>query len=475
MLYEVVQTHLEPFLARRADEEAWLPRFVEKELRAYLACGILAHGFARVRCGGCGDERLVALSCKGRGVCPSCTTRRMHDTAAHLVDRVVPHVPIRQWTLSFPPRLRFALARDSKLLGKALGIFVRAVAAWQRRAARPLTKAKPHAGAVTFVQRFGSALQLTPHFHTLVPDGVFVAPAISGDRAAFVRLSPPTDAAVATLVAAVAQRVERLLGAHGSTGEVPEADAPTEPHARTLAAALPVPPGVRGPAPIRCPVPPPRTANVRGFSLHADREVHENDRLALEHLSRYGLRPPLALDRLDRLPDGRVRYRMKRTFSDGTREVVLAPEAFLARLAALVPPPRVHLVRYHGVFAPASPLRPAVTRAPEPPHSPPVPVKTEPITQEPPPPVTEPSPSSPPDAPTRQRRLPWADLLHRVHAIDVLACPCGSRARVLAFITVPEVCALILRHLGLPDRPPHITPARAPPQSDLPDDLHAFA
>jgi transposase-like zinc-binding protein len=81
---------------------AGIPRFVEAEFERYLACGILAHGFARVRCQDCGDELLVALSCKGRGFCPSCTTRRMHDTAAHLVDGVLPHVPVRQWVLSLP-------------------------------------------------------------------------------------------------------------------------------------------------------------------------------------------------------------------------------------------------------------------------------------------------------------------------------------------------------------------------------------
>jgi hypothetical protein len=211
---------------------------------------------------------------------------------------------------------------------------------------------------------------------------------------------------------------------------------------------------------------------VRGFSLHADREVHENDRQALEHLLRYGLRPPLAEDRLDRLPDGRVRYRMKRTFSDGTREVVLGPEAFLARLAALIPPPRVHLVRYHGVFAPASPLRSAITRVPAPADAAPLPAepdKSPAAAHATDSPATEPSPTLPPDAPTRLRRLPWADLLRRVHAVDVLACPCGARARILAFITVPEICSLILRHLALPDRPPPITPARAPPQAGLLD------
>jgi hypothetical protein len=71
-----------------------VPRFVERELRGYLACWILAHGFVRVRCEACGHDRLVAFSCKGRGFCPSGGGRRMADTATHLVDRVLPEVPV---------------------------------------------------------------------------------------------------------------------------------------------------------------------------------------------------------------------------------------------------------------------------------------------------------------------------------------------------------------------------------------------
>jgi len=67
--------------------------------RKYLECGIFAHGFARVRCDDCGDDFLVAFSCKGRGVCPSCNTRRMAEAAAHLTDHVFPRLPVRQWVL----------------------------------------------------------------------------------------------------------------------------------------------------------------------------------------------------------------------------------------------------------------------------------------------------------------------------------------------------------------------------------------
>jgi hypothetical protein len=97
---------------------------------------VLAHGFARVRCENCRDELLVAFSCKGRGVCPSCNAKRAHVTAVHLVEQVLPHVPYRQWTLSFPHRVRWVLLKDVGLLSDVLTVFLRAVFTLQRRRAR---------------------------------------------------------------------------------------------------------------------------------------------------------------------------------------------------------------------------------------------------------------------------------------------------------------------------------------------------
>jgi len=91
-----------------------------------LDCGILAHGFLRVHCDACGRDRMVAYSRKDRGVCSSCCGRRMADTAAHLVDRVLPGVPVRQWVLSFPMPLRYRLAYDQRLVRDVLHIFMRA-------------------------------------------------------------------------------------------------------------------------------------------------------------------------------------------------------------------------------------------------------------------------------------------------------------------------------------------------------------
>jgi len=96
LLHRAVREQIEPFLARARDREQPAPRFVEQELRAFLRCGILAHGFLRLHCDQYQIDRLVPFSCKRRGFCPACGGRRMADTAAHLMDRVFPEVPVRQ-------------------------------------------------------------------------------------------------------------------------------------------------------------------------------------------------------------------------------------------------------------------------------------------------------------------------------------------------------------------------------------------
>lgn len=158
VLYELVSAYREPMLQhmREVDPNGYgLPRHVDRELEAYLRCGILSHGFTRVRCATCHDELLVAFSCRRRGLCPSCTSRRMADTAASLVDRVLPRGRYRQWVLTVPKSLRLRLARDPSWASWVNRLIVRAIAAWQRRQARGLGVRDAQTGAITFVQRFG--------------------------------------------------------------------------------------------------------------------------------------------------------------------------------------------------------------------------------------------------------------------------------------------------------------------------------
>ena len=111
VLHRTVRENLETYVAacEEGDLAGRVPFHVQAAFRECLKCGIPAHGFARVYCAGCGHDLLIAFSCKGRDICPSCATRRMAGTAAHMVDHVLPRMPYRQWVLSVRRRVRWHL------------------------------------------------------------------------------------------------------------------------------------------------------------------------------------------------------------------------------------------------------------------------------------------------------------------------------------------------------------------------------
>ena len=125
LLYQIIETYYPEFLAYMESQGKILPTHIKKEFDAYLKCGRLEYGFLRVRCEECHHERLVAFSCKKRGFCPSCGARRMAESAALLVDEVLPHEPVRQWVISFPFQLRYLFARYPKAMSQALAIVIR--------------------------------------------------------------------------------------------------------------------------------------------------------------------------------------------------------------------------------------------------------------------------------------------------------------------------------------------------------------
>ena len=177
-LYQLVQEHLEPFLAQvEAETGAGLPKFVQEEFDAFpslgadsdtslylanLDCGILTHGFLRLRCVDCAYEKLVAFSCTKRGFCPACGARRMAETAAHLVDHVITRVPVRQWVLSFPIPLRVLFAAHPEFLTPVLQVIHRVISTFLIQQAG-LKRTEAVTGAVTLIQRFGSAANLNIH------------------------------------------------------------------------------------------------------------------------------------------------------------------------------------------------------------------------------------------------------------------------------------------------------------------------
>lgn len=137
----------------------------------------------------------------------------MIERAAHLVDAVLPRVPVRQWVLSLPHRLRYLLAWNHALCRAVLGVYVRALLGFQRSQARGRGIRDGQAGSLTVIQRFGGGINLNIHFHTLVLDGVFAETETGGLR--FHPASPPSDEEVARLLATIRTRVRRLLARRG--------------------------------------------------------------------------------------------------------------------------------------------------------------------------------------------------------------------------------------------------------------------
>ncbi|XYH97367.1 transposase zinc-binding domain-containing protein [Sorangium sp. So ce1128] len=129
VLYGRVQEHLATFVAHAGRTYAApLPKYVVAAFEGYLAWGDLARGFVRCHCDGCGHDVLVAFSCKHRGPCPSCASRRMCNEAATLVDRILPNVPVRQWVMSLPFDLRALAAKNSDVLAEMERIFAEEIA-----------------------------------------------------------------------------------------------------------------------------------------------------------------------------------------------------------------------------------------------------------------------------------------------------------------------------------------------------------
>ena len=360
-------------------------------------------------------------------------------------------MPCRQWVLSFPIPLRLLFAQRPEVLSAVLAVVARALSGDViRRAGKRRREAET--GVVTFIQRFGSALNLNIHLHMLVPDGAWHF--VNG-KAHFHRALAPTDADIDRLLARLIRRVTRCLlrtGVLVVEAEQSYLDVDTAPDDALAGLAdaavryrIAVGP-LAGQRTMRLGVPAltealhslpgSLTASHDGFSLNAAVACGARERNKLERLCRYMARGPLSNERLSIDGDGLVVHELKRPFRDGTTQCLFEPLDFLARLAALIPRPRCHLVRYHGVFAPNARHRALLVANPR---------------------VRTPSAADEPRARTSRAAMTWIQRLRRVYAIDVSVCPkCGGALKVLAVITDPQVITSILAHLDKRE-------ARAPP------------
>ena len=466
LLYRIVEQHYPAFLTHLEAEGRSLPDYVQQEFTDYLKCGRLEHGFLRVRCESCHHEKLVAFSCKRRGFCPSCGARRMVESAALLVDEVLPARPIRQWVLTVPFPLRFLFAAYPELMGKVLGVVTRTISTQLAHQAG-LSSKEAITGAVTLIQRFGSALNLNIHFHMLFLDGVYVQDTSGGY--CFRCIPPPTAEQLHHLLQRICERVARFLERRGIlerdegnsylTLDGLEEDPLQDIHSHSVTYRVAIGPQKGRKVFTLQTIPPQpepslenaRVAKLNGFSLHAGVAAHAHQRKKVERLCRYIARPAIAEKRLSLTSTGKVRYELKTPFRNGTTHVIFEPLDFIARLAALVPKPRFNLTRFHGVFAPNSKHRALITPAGR--------GKGRKKTSK------EWDDRS---FAERHTAMTWAQRLKRVFNIDIEACEqCQGPVKVIACIEDPLVIRQILDHLKSKEpidqqaRPP---PGRAPPQ-----------
>ena len=393
-LYRVLADHFETL--ERVHEERFEPTHgplsaaARRAAGRLLDCARLDHGFARVRCGECRAEFLVAFRCHGRYFCPSCQARRLAEWSLWLAEQLLARVPYRQVVLTLPKRLRAYLMYDRRRLGRLSRVAYRTLCRYLRAA---LGEPEVVPGVIVCVQTFGSLAHAHPHWHLLVTDGGFRR------DGAFVA-APAHDAAVleeawrrAVLGWFVAQEWLEEDAAQAMLGW---------PHS--------------------------------GFGAHVGPRLAADAREGVLRVARYAARGPVAESRL-RYDAERAEVERVSDARDGPYVGVHRMSAleFLARWVDHVPARYEMRIRYYGAFATKRRVwwrrRGVVLMA----------------APEAQPGAAEPAADWPE---LRARRRRWAELLRLVYAVDVEVCVrCGGAARIVGFVTEAHAIRRILDHL----------------------------
>jgi hypothetical protein len=386
---------------------------------------------------------------------------------------VFPNVPLRQWVISFPFPLRYLFAAHPHAMGKVLRIIYRAVSIHLLHKAG-LQLNDGATGAMTLIQRFGSALNLNIHFHILFLAGVYVYRDNRPPR--FQRVKAPNKDDLEDLVQLISLRVGRCLERQGFLEQDaenawldldPAEDTDAMPQILGSSVSYRVAVGpqqgrkafmIRTIRPLDRPDPGlERVAKTNGFSLHAGVSCEGHQKNKRERLCRYISRPAVAVPRLSLSSTGKVVYTLKTPYRDGTTQVAFEPVDFVARLAALIPKPRVNLTRYHGVLAPNHRWRGLVTPAKRGKG------------------VKSISNAEIRSTAERHAAMTWAQRLKRVFNIDIEVCArCGGSVRVIACIEDQDVIDRILAHLHAKEQNTPTLPHLAPPTRAPPETLALF-
>ena len=417
MLYQVIEAHFEDVKARW--EERFEKRygfwrgFVDDVVARYLDCGTVEAGFARLKCDTCGVEKLLTLSCKQRGICPSCDAKRAAAFGAFLKDEILEDVGHSLVTFTLPKMLRVYFMHHRELLSDLARLAYETI---QELMSEAVDDQDARPGVVAVPQTFGTLLNPHPHLHCLASRGVWNA------HGCWLPV-PYIDTSAAEKL--FRQKTLRLLQQRGLLND----------ERIELLASF----------------------RHSGFSVDRSPTVWPQDTEGIERVARYLLRCPLSLSRIHWTPGARTLFYQGKSSHDDP--FAMHPEGetldvyeFIARLLTQIPEPRRHGMHYFGAYSSR-----ARTRRKK--HG----LKLDATSSghDKPPASDEPSPSSKQRAALRRR---WANLIKRVFKTDPLICKnCGGKMRVVSFITEPKVIRKILDHLQKRQ-----TPSRAPPRDDSP-------
>jgi hypothetical protein len=433
VLYKVVQNNYQRYFAQKSSMGIEYPKFIHDTFRKYLTCGILENGFVRCFCKTCRHEILVGFSCKKRGFCNSCHGRRQAESAIQL-DRIFPNYQYRQWVLSLPYEIRYAVANNPELLSKILNVYIRAIQSWYRRKAHLMGYQNTVTGSVCFIHRFNSALTLSPHFHTLFLDGVYYK---KNDEYFFLSVGSPKPSDLEKIVERIFNKVRKiLLKLEPIENVVIDSHNPVQNgvgHVKVLEHLIPIQKSeyVESKDPY--------SAKLKGFSLNAKVVIQKDKREKLKKLIRYVARGPIAQNRLKELPNG-VSYELKNQWSNGATHTIFSNESFIQRLVALIPPARSNQTRYHGIFSPNFKDRDKI-----------IPPKKEGNTTQ-----------------NKSNRILWADLMKLSFGFDVTVCKkCSGRLTPIAVIKDKKVAHKILEHMKLLTKFPIKKTGTDPPRTDV--------
>jgi hypothetical protein len=451
LLYQTINANFDDFLMEAKSNEKIIPDYVLNEFDSYLKCGILEHGFIKLECETCNTTQLVAFSCKKRGFCPSCIGKRMNEGSLFLVDHVFPKVSVRQWVLSFPMPVRFWMARNPQLMSSLLNIYMRAIHRFYKQSVREalgsdVGRSKMQTGSITVIQRFGSALNLNVHFHSLFLDGAYVT--LPNGEIEFFELPPMTTQQVQSVLEKIQTRMIRHLQKHGLVarseadggGDQSVDETPLISEVQGASVLYKISQGKNAGQKIRkigslgtkgeeAFAVAHLSAILGGFSLHATVFIEKDHRDRLQKLCKYLLRPPVAENRLKKLNNGEILFEMKASWGDGTRAILFSPKELIEKLVAIIPQPRIHQIRFHGILAPSATDRERVV---------PSKLKT-PIQKE----MFQPSPKR------TTPRLSWAELLKRTFQMDMNECAiCGGTVKFVKAVIKRDEIIETLQNVG---------------------------